>query len=145
MQAMIAYMLRNHPSNSLGYSSPLNQPMFLPSWKDLKHIHLPAWPKSRTTILTSSTVLTLMAARKEEKKARMIGWFKQSQPYLIVPADKRPPTPDPTDLMLSKRGWEKVTEVWCCRLRSEAIDLGVFPESPTEDKVPLPRFGRRVS
>ena len=119
--------------------------MSLLNWKYLKHFHLPAWLKPRTTISTSSTVLTLMAARKEEKKARMIGWFKQSQPYLTVPAGRRSPTPDPTDLILSKRGWEKVAEVWRCRLRSEAIDPGVFPESPTEDKVPLPRFGRRVS
>ena len=64
MQAMIAHMLRHHPTNSLGYPKPLNQPMSLLNWKYLKHIHLPAWLTSRTTMLTSSTVLTLMAARK---------------------------------------------------------------------------------
>lgn len=80
-----------------------------------------------------------MAAHREAKNANMIYYFKQSQTYQIVPACKRPPTPDPTDRSLSKRGWEKVAELWRCGLRWQAMDLGVFPEAPREDKVPLPR------
>ena len=55
--------------------------------------------------------------RRLHKRAAAVDAIKRTPEYRLAPADRRPATPDPTNLAVSKRRWERSVMEWRAALR----------------------------
>jgi len=62
---------------------------------------------------------TDVVERRIKKRESGVACVRRSQAYVLATVRNlpRPRTPDPTDMTLSKRAWEKSMQIWRCALR----------------------------
>ena len=62
--------------------------------------------------------------RRLQKRAAAVDRIRQTTEY--ISAQVRPATPDPTDLSMSKRTWERSIQRWRAELRSASVEGQTF-------------------
>ena len=63
--------------------------------------------------------------RRIRKREAGVAFIRRSPAYILATIRNlpRPRTPDPTDMTLSKRAWERSVQIWRCALRELLADI----------------------